>query len=198
MDFLSANSRFPVQNVGTYLPRITRETCNWYFWGSFLIRCTLQCFVYFIASCEKHRKCNILVVCTLLLLTWWYHELFRQIVLFSTFVLLCCLRMFVTIQFTMLHKHCMPSGNIRTRNTKWFLNNLFTEEIFLWHSILRHDLSQSKETGRGNGAGLDSTNIFLTNCDDEHFVETGDNSHVYDRKKVHYPCSTKFQFFFWK
>jgi hypothetical protein len=27
MYFLSANSRFAVQNVGTYLPRITRETC---------------------------------------------------------------------------------------------------------------------------------------------------------------------------
>ncbi len=29
MDFLSANSRFAVQNDGTYLPRITRETCIW-------------------------------------------------------------------------------------------------------------------------------------------------------------------------
>jgi hypothetical protein len=28
MDFLSANSRFAVQNDGTYLPRITRETCT--------------------------------------------------------------------------------------------------------------------------------------------------------------------------
>jgi len=27
MDLLSANSRFEVQNDGTYLPRITRETC---------------------------------------------------------------------------------------------------------------------------------------------------------------------------
>ncbi len=27
MDFLSANSRFEVQNDGTYLPRITMETC---------------------------------------------------------------------------------------------------------------------------------------------------------------------------
>ncbi len=27
MDFLSANSGFAVQNDGTYLPRITRETC---------------------------------------------------------------------------------------------------------------------------------------------------------------------------
>ena len=27
MDFLSANSRFAVKNVRTYLPRITRETC---------------------------------------------------------------------------------------------------------------------------------------------------------------------------
>jgi hypothetical protein len=27
MDFLSANSRFAVQNDGTYIPRITRETC---------------------------------------------------------------------------------------------------------------------------------------------------------------------------
>ncbi len=30
MNFLSANSRFAVQNDGTYLPRITRET-----WGQF-------------------------------------------------------------------------------------------------------------------------------------------------------------------
>ncbi len=28
MEFLSANSRFAVQNDGTYLPRITRETCT--------------------------------------------------------------------------------------------------------------------------------------------------------------------------
>jgi hypothetical protein len=28
LDFLSANSRFAVQNGGPYLPRITRETCN--------------------------------------------------------------------------------------------------------------------------------------------------------------------------
>ncbi len=28
MDFLSVNSRFAVQNDRTYLPRITRETCN--------------------------------------------------------------------------------------------------------------------------------------------------------------------------
>jgi hypothetical protein len=28
MDFLSANSRFEVQNDGPYLPRITRETCS--------------------------------------------------------------------------------------------------------------------------------------------------------------------------
>jgi hypothetical protein len=28
IDFLSANSRFAVQNDGTYLPRITRETCS--------------------------------------------------------------------------------------------------------------------------------------------------------------------------
>jgi hypothetical protein len=28
MDFLSGNSRFAVQNDGTYLPRITRETCS--------------------------------------------------------------------------------------------------------------------------------------------------------------------------
>ncbi len=28
MDFCSANSRFEVQNDGTYLPRITRETCT--------------------------------------------------------------------------------------------------------------------------------------------------------------------------
>jgi hypothetical protein len=28
MGFLSANSGFAVQNDGTYLPRITRETCN--------------------------------------------------------------------------------------------------------------------------------------------------------------------------
>jgi len=28
MDFLSANSGFAVQNDGTYLPRITRETCT--------------------------------------------------------------------------------------------------------------------------------------------------------------------------
>ena len=28
MDFLSANSRFAVQNDGTYLPRIMRETCT--------------------------------------------------------------------------------------------------------------------------------------------------------------------------
>jgi hypothetical protein len=27
-DFLSANSRLAVQNDGTYLPRITRETCT--------------------------------------------------------------------------------------------------------------------------------------------------------------------------
>jgi hypothetical protein len=27
MDFLSENSRFDVQNDGTYLPKITRETC---------------------------------------------------------------------------------------------------------------------------------------------------------------------------
>ncbi len=27
MDFLSPNSRFAVQNDGTYLPQITRETC---------------------------------------------------------------------------------------------------------------------------------------------------------------------------
>ncbi len=29
MDFLSANSGFAVQNDGTYLPRITRETCTY-------------------------------------------------------------------------------------------------------------------------------------------------------------------------
>ncbi len=28
LDFLSANSRFAVQNGGPYLPRITMETCN--------------------------------------------------------------------------------------------------------------------------------------------------------------------------
>ncbi len=28
MDFLSANSRFEVQNDGTYLPWIMKETCN--------------------------------------------------------------------------------------------------------------------------------------------------------------------------
>ena len=28
MDFLSANSRFAVQNDGKYVPRITRETCT--------------------------------------------------------------------------------------------------------------------------------------------------------------------------
>ncbi len=31
MDFLSANSRFAVQNDGTYPPRITRETCTCFF-----------------------------------------------------------------------------------------------------------------------------------------------------------------------
>jgi hypothetical protein len=30
MNFLSANSRFAVQNDGTYLLRITRETCTYY------------------------------------------------------------------------------------------------------------------------------------------------------------------------
>ena len=33
MDFLSANSRFLVQNDGMYLPRITRETCTSLFYG---------------------------------------------------------------------------------------------------------------------------------------------------------------------
>ncbi len=37
MDFLTANSRFAVQNDGTYLPLITRETC-YLFWNNFRIR----------------------------------------------------------------------------------------------------------------------------------------------------------------
>ncbi len=35
MDFLSVISRFAVQNDGTYLPRITRETCIVYLWSHF-------------------------------------------------------------------------------------------------------------------------------------------------------------------
>ena len=54
MDFLYANSIFTVQNEGTYLPRITRETCTLFFAQDLRAECasdwnnlTLACCVGF-------------------------------------------------------------------------------------------------------------------------------------------------------